>query len=141
MQTNLGIHTLGDVLLATRSIAVLAIVHMRQLLDIINCPTFHSPGVKLLLAKMYLPPPFGVLHIAKRARVDRLVAEYSKKTGDKFEIAADPKLDVDMFAIYVEPLGLNLLQHGGQVRHELLHFLEAIVTELEIRSASCWVYY
>jgi hypothetical protein len=77
---------------------------MRQLLDIINGPSVHSPGVELLLAKMHLPPPFGVLLIAKRARIGRLVAGHSKKSGDKFEIAADPKLDVDMFSIYVSSI-------------------------------------
>ena len=42
--------TIGDVLLATRAIVVLSIVHMRELHDGLIGPSVHSPAVELLLA-------------------------------------------------------------------------------------------
>jgi hypothetical protein len=93
--------TLGDVLLATRAIVVLSIVHMRELHDGLIGPSVHSPAVELLLAQMHLPIPFGFLHIARWARVNRLVPGQSSLSCGEFQIAADTKLDVDMVFIYV----------------------------------------
>jgi hypothetical protein len=123
--------TLGYVLLATRAIAVLYIVHMRELHYCLIGPSVHSPAVELLLTQINLPIPFRVLHIARWTRVTRFVFGQFSLSCSESQIAADNKLDVDMVFIYVEATVLNLLQHGGQLRHKLFQFLEAIVAKIE----------